>query len=227
MKFVRHMLVAVSGLVLLVTAVGVIGDRPVHAAIAAPVKVVNGPADPVPVRGIVDAHINNATIPVSGQVSVSSLPALSLSNTSSTPLFVDEGNTARAAVGAQCDFDFVADTSTQCQIAAVPDGQILVIETVTCAASAPTGTVMPPIVLSMGATPIGGGAAINLNHRLFLTRTAEPGTAIGLDYYGLTTPVRMYAAANTGVWVSAGMGPIPGNVRPDLACAISGHLVNQ
>ena len=63
---------------------------------------------------------------------------------------------------------------------------------------------------------------MNLNHRLPLTRTAS--ISGGLDYYGFTAQVRMYAAANTGVYVFTNVGT---GIHGDLSCAISGHLTAQ
>ena len=198
MKPVRQMLVVVSGLVLVVVALGVLTGGAVKAAKTDEVKVVNTAAEPVPVG-----------------------------NTSSTPLFVNTGDSTRAAIGAQCDAHFDATGFAQCQIATVPAGQILVIETITCTASVATGTPVVPIVLNMGGPPIGGGAPISLNHRLLLTLAASNGS---LDYYGLTTPVKMYAAGgtggSTGVFVFTGVGPGSANTG-DLGCAISGHMASQ
>jgi hypothetical protein len=215
MRSVRQSLVTALGLAILVAALGVISGAPVGAAKTNEVQVVNTAAQPVP---------------VSGTVAVSSLPAVTLSgtspvsfsNTSSTPLFVDSENSSRAGIGAECDAPFDGTGFAQCQLAAVPAGQILVIETITCAASVATGSQVVPIVLNMGGPPIGGGAPISLNHRLPLTRTATA----GLDYYGLTTPVRMYAAGGTNVFVFAGVGPSTAGVG-DLGCAISGHMAAQ
>jgi hypothetical protein len=231
MRSLKQTLVAVSGLVLLVAALGVISDAPANAAKTNDVTVVNTPAEPVPtvvtntplpVQGTVNAHITNAIVPISGTVAVSSLPAVGISNTSSTPLFVDTGDSARAGIGAACDANYDGSGVAQCTLATVPVGQILVIETITCGASVATGSAVLPIRLAMGAQPIGGGAPFYVFHRLVLTKTD---TLSGLDDYGITTPVRMYVAGGTGVSVnssitsSAGVG--------SLACAISGHMAAQ
>jgi hypothetical protein len=207
-------------LVMLVTAFGVINSAPARAAKLGDVVIINTTAQPVPVSGTVAV----STLPA---VTLSGTSAVSFSNTSSTPLFVDTGDTTRSGIGASCDSSFDSAGFAQCVIATVPAGQILVIETITCSASVATGSQIVPIVLNMGGTPIGGGAPISLNHRLLLTRSATNGS---LDYYGITTPVRMYAAGgtdgSTNVSVFVGVGTSTANVG-DLGCAISGHIVNR
>lgn len=243
MQSIRQMVAAVVGLVVLVAAVGIINGQPARAAKTDEVNVVNTLARPVPtlvtntplpVQGTIDAHITNATVPVSGTVAVSTLPPVTLSgtsqvsfsNTKATPLFVDTDNSTRAAVSAACDAPFNGSGNAQCLLATVPASQTLVIETITCTLSVAIGTPVVPIVLNMGGPPIGGGAPISLNHRLLLTRAATA----GLDYYGLTTPVRMYAAGgnggSTGVYVFTGVGPGSAN-QGGLGCNISGHMVSQ
>jgi len=197
-----------------------------------PVNVTN---TPLPVTGNVNANITNGSVPVSGTVAVSSLPpvtlngasSVSVSNTSAAPLFVDNGYTARTAIGAECDAQFDSSGQVNCSLATVPAGHTLVIETITCAASVATGSPIVPILLNMGGPPIGGGSPISLNHRLLLTKATSIGS---LDYYGLTTPVKMYAAAtaggSTGVSVSMQVGPSTAN-QGDGTCAISGYLVTQ
>jgi hypothetical protein len=245
MQSIRQGLTAAAGLVIVVAALGIIGSEPARAAKTDDVKVVNTLAEPVPtlvtnnplpVAGSVTAHIDNATLPVSGTVAVSSLPAVtlsgtpqvSLSNTSSTPLFVDTGGPTRAAIGSQCFDNFDATGSANCLLATVPANHTLVIETITCTASVANGTPLVPIVLNMGGPPIGGGAPISLNHRLLMTHAAS--ITGGLDYYGLTAQVRMYAAGgnggSTGVSVFVGVGPGSAN-QGGLGCAISGHMASQ
>ncbi len=195
-----------------------------------PVSVVN---TPLPVQGTVNANINNPSFTVTGTVGVSSLPpvtlggtsAVSLSNTKTTPVFVDTDNEARAGIGAQCFAPFDATGTANCLLATVPAGQTLVIETITCTAGVATGSLVVPGVLTMAGAPIGGGGSVNLNHSLFFTKVGTAGT---IDYYSLMSPVKMYAAAawggNTGVYLSVQVGASTANVG-NAACAISGHMV--
>jgi len=191
------------------------------------VSVVN---TPLPVQGTVTATINGTpTVNVNSlpAVQLSGTPNVTLTNTSATPIFVDTGDAARAAIGAQCDAPFDGNGQLNCQLATVPAGHNLVIETITCAAGVATGSQVVPIVLNMGGPPIGGGAPISLNHRLLLTKAASAGS---LEYYGITTPIKMYAAAgqfgSTGVYVSMQVGPSTAN-QGNGGCAISGYLVQQ
>ena len=217
-----------------VITAGTVGASPSLVPIAAapptpaiPVAVVN---TPLPVTGTVNANINGTPT-----VNVNSLPAVQLSGTpnvnlatsSTSPAFVEEGYAARNAASSECDAAFDGNGILNCTLATVPAGHTLVIETITCAVGVATGSQVVPIVLNMGGPPIGGGAPISLNHRLLLTKAASNGS---LDYYGITTPIKMYAAAaafgSTGIGVSMQVGPSTAN-QGNGGCAISGYLVTQ
>jgi hypothetical protein len=226
-------LLALAVIAVFVTT-GTVGASPRLNTVAAaplppsvPVNVVN---TPLPVTGTVNANINGTPT-----VNVASLPAVQINGTASVnvasssalPVFVEEGYSARNAVGSECDAAFDNNGQLNCLLATVPTGHTLVIETITCAIGVASGSQVVPVVLNMGGPPIGGGNPISLNHRLLLTKAASIGS---LDYYGLTTPVKMYAAAtaggSTGVYVSMQVGPGTAN-QGNGECAISGYLVAQ
>src|SRR5438874_2727588 len=103
----------------------IVSPQSAHGAGAAPVTVTN---TPLPIEGAVNANIINASIPVGGTVGVNSLPAISgtvavtslpqvtlsgtsavsISNTSGTPVFADVDGPARRGVGANCSVGFPA-----------------------------------------------------------------------------------------------------------------------
>jgi len=210
MKLVKQILVAASGLALLVVGLYAINGAPASAAATPSVQVVNAPSDPVPVAGVVRVRNNPAN-----------------------PLTADIGN----PVGAQCDQPFDAAGQAGCQITTVPEGQILVIEEITCGVSVLHNAPAWNLLLTMGSPKVPSDTTpglLNLNHRLGLTK----GISIldgspQLDYYGLTDQVRMYAAGgpagsggSTAVWVYAQVGELTANTG-QLACAISGHMLAQ
>lgn len=177
--------------------------------------------------GIAPASAAPARVVTFGNIPQPIKGAVNPSNTSSTPLFVTNAED-KNGIGAQCYQTADASGNAQCLLATVPAGKTLVITTVTCTATVPFGYPLAPIVLNMGGTPIGGGAPISLNHRLLLTpATSIPNT---LQYYGLTTPVKMYAAGasggSTNVYVFGNVGSSP-SVATALGCAISGYMVDQ
>ena len=220
--------------VAVVVTTGTVGASPSLMPIAAapptpsiPVAVTN---TPLAVSGTVNANINGTP-----SVNVNSLPAVQLSGTpnvnlatsSTSPVFVEEGYTARNAVSSECDGSFDGNGILNCTLATVPAGHTLVIETITCAVEVATGSPVVPILLRMGGPPIGGGVPISLNHTLLLTKAASDGT---FDYYGITTPIKMYAAAqtfgSTGVGVGMQVGPSTAN-QGNGGCAMSGYMVAQ
>jgi hypothetical protein len=205
MKFIRQGLVAASGLAILVFVLGVINAAPTNAAATPIVKVVNTPAEPVPVVGAVRVH-----------------------NNSNNPLTVDIAN----PVGAQCFQNFV-DGNADCVIATVPEGQILTVEEITCGVSVLHDTRIGSLLLVMAspAVPPATGL-VNLNHTLVLTR--EFSVLDGSpqhDYYGVTAQVRMYAVGgaigngSTTLFVSAQSGDT-GSIG-QVSCAVSGHMSPQ
>ena len=219
--------------VAVVITTGTLGASPSLVSIAAapptpsiPVNVTN---TPLSVIGTVSANIGTPTVNVNSlpAVQLSGTPNVNLATSPTSPVFVEEGYAARNAASSECDAAFDGNGILNCTLATVPAGHTLVIETITCAAGVATGSQVVPIVLNMGGPPIGGGAPISLNHRLLLTKAASNGS---LDYYGITTPIKMYAAAtafgSTGVGVSMQVGPSTAN-QGNGGCAISGYLATQ
>ena len=202
---------------------------PASAVAPVPVQVTN---TPLPVQGTVNAHINNATVPVSGSVAVSSLPPVQLSgtspvtftNTSSTPLFTENEGAARSAVAATCDFVFTDPPSQlSCQLATVPQAQILVIETVTCRATSPPGVPVGPFSLYVASSAISGGSFYQY-YDLPLRRASSSSSSS--DDYDLISPLRAYALPGTGVSI-IGVGQSSPQLQAGISCTIAGHLVAQ
>jgi hypothetical protein len=208
MKLVKQILVAASGLAVLAVGFYAVNGAPASAAATPSVQVVNAPSDPVPVAGVVRVR-----------------------NNPGNPLTADIGN----PVGAQCDANFDADGQAGCQIASVPEGQILVIEEITCGVSVKHLAPAWNLLLTMGSPKVPPDTGLlNLNHRLGLTKGISVlGGSPELDYYGLTDQVRMYAVGgpaggggSTAVWVYAQVGESTASTG-QLACAISGHMLAQ
>jgi hypothetical protein len=218
-----------------------------------PVSVVNTPLpvqgtvnatitnSPLAVQGSINANITNGSLPVGGTVGVSSLPPVtlsgvspvSLSNSSATPVFVDTWNTARAGVGATCQAFFDASGTAQCTLATIPVGQTLVIESVTCGAAVASGSPVVPIILNVEAPAIGGGGGLlSIAYRLPLTKSASITSGVpALDYYGVATPITLYASANGGtgpapVYMSVQVGSSTANTG-NASCSLSGYVVAQ
>jgi hypothetical protein len=209
MKTIRQLLVAAAAAVLLAAAVDWLTSSPVSAAATPTVKVVNTAAEPVPVAGLVRVRNND-----------------------NHPLMVG----VPTPVGAYCSDD-VRDANgvAECTITSVPEGQILVIEQITCAVSAQHGVPIFAPVLTMASPAVPPSTQLlNLNH--WLVPTFNGSVTDGspqIDYYSLTTQVRMYAsggapgsAASYPVFVSSQLGPLTAGVG-QLYCAISGHLTPQ
>lgn len=204
-----------SGATIAAAMVAVLSAGPVLAAAALPVAVTNVPS--------VNAHLTN--------------PSVTVSNTSSAPLFVQTESTARAGMGSGCfDSDPASTGTLKCQLSSIPAGQILVIETISCVVGVVTGTPFASLVLAVGAPNpnIPGSTRAPLNHWLSMTRTPSLDHN-DLSYYGLITPVRIYAFGDT--LASGGDTPVfvfgtdgtapPTSIAPNLDCALSGHFESQ
>jgi hypothetical protein len=174
----------------------------------------------VPVTGTVSANITNGSVAVS--------------NTKAAPLFVDTGESARAAVGGECNGNFSAGVAA-CTLATVPASQTLVIEMITCRASiVQPSTPFPqlPVLLNVGVPVIGNPAtSYFVSHTLLLTPTSTlTGSSPPFTYFGVMAPMRVYsvspAAGSTAVGVelhAAGQTDGQGGV----VCTFSGYTVIQ
>jgi hypothetical protein len=250
MKKMAKILLIALGFGLVASVLGFLTSTPAPAQNAVPVRVLN---TPLPVQGTVNANVTNAsipvtgtvsaningtpnvnatitnTVPVSGTVAVSSLPAVTLSgtptfnfsNTSATPVFADTDGPARSGVAATCDAPFTGGQVT-CTLTTVPSNKILVIETISCAAQGPIGGDPPNMALNVASIPVAGGLATGFYYHLAMQHiSTTPGFT---DNYGLTSPVTIYAAPGTSVFLT-GTGQ-SGATFNDMVCSISGHLVN-
>jgi hypothetical protein len=191
--------------------------------VISPVKV--GVVNTVPVTGTVNANITNGSVAVS--------------NTKAAPLFVDTGDSARAAVGGECNGAFALASNgagvASCTLATVPAGETLVIETITCRASIvqPSNPYLQlPALLTVGAPTIGNPTSIAaIAHTLLLTPTVTlTGGNPPFTYFGLTAALRAYSASpatgstNVGVELQAGGQT---NGQGGIDCAFSGYTVTQ
>ncbi len=139
-------------------------------------------------------------------------------NSAAEAVPVDEGNTARAGVAAECHA--LTPGPWNCSLGTVPAGKILVIEAVSCFATVPGGAGGAAIVLNMASPGLSGGE-INFNFPMALALSQS--ISGGNDYYRQVVPVRLYAAGGHDVSVLA--APPAGS--HDVGCSIAGHLVNQ
>jgi hypothetical protein len=191
MRAIARILVASVALLAVVSAVGMLTTRAARAAHTSDVRVVNTTGESVP-------------------VTVASAP--------SAPVFADTDGAARAGIGAECDIAFY-NGETQCTLANVPAGSVLVIDMVTCGASVAGGSAFPGVTLLVPSKAIGGGV-YGIYHQLSLAHT---GTIGGTDFFGAATPVRIYAAGGypVNVLANAAAG------SHDVLCTIAGHLVGE
>jgi hypothetical protein len=169
--------------------------------------------------------VNVPSVNVANQVSVSG--SVGVTNTKVAPLFVDTGNSARAAFAATCTAKYDSSGVATCALGSAPAGQILVIETISCNASlvnaaAPDNLLQLPVLLGFDAPALGGGTS-SLIHQLVLTHwLGIADSTPPLDYYALSaTAVRI---TGTNVVVQAQTQP-PQPATTGLTCAISGYAV--
>jgi hypothetical protein len=211
-------------------------SAPASAIAPVPVQVTN---TPLPVQGTVNAHINNTTaLPIAGTVGVSSLPAVqlsgtspvSLSNTATTPIYVDADRAARSGFNAEC-FTGNVDTTAgqaQCALFNIPEGRQVVIESVSCQAELFAGEGPGDVQLIVPNVPLGGGGLTNVHHRLTLTKQAGDST---LDIWAMTTAFRVYGSSPTGFGdqgVYVFFRANPASPPPQgIFCHVSGYLVGQ
>jgi hypothetical protein len=219
------------GLVVLATTAILISTAKLGAAPpppSVPVTVVN---TPLPVQGMVTAQISNTTLPVAGTVSVGNLPAVqavSLSNTATTPLYVDADRSGRNGFGASCFTPAVDPTFGQasCTLATVPAGEEVVIETVSCSADVATGNI-PQIQIIVPSPPLGGGAPLSLNHFLALNRQGGNST---IETWAYSSLLRAYAVSPSGGTTDIGVffrtNPSAAVVE-NAICSISGYVIGQ
>jgi len=217
MRIAKRLTAALLLVPLCALVAAVISPQPARGANVQAVQVTN---TPLPVQ------INNAQVPISGTVAVSSLPAVTLngtpqvsvSTTSSTPLFADAERAARNAVGANCFVYFTTPpTQVSCTLMTVPSGMTLVIETETCRADVDPGGGFGPVVLNL----VPPHSQYYVGYDLALPRINNiPGS----DNYALSAAMRLYADQNTTVSLSAS-GASGVAVIGGISCSIAGYLV--
>jgi hypothetical protein len=224
--------------VAVLTGTGTVGASPhISSLIAAPPP----PSIPVSVTNIplpVNANITNASVPVTGTVAVSSLPAVqlsgtpavSVSNTATTPIYVDTDRPARYAFDASCGTPQIDPVSGQanCVLYTVPEGHTAVIESVACSATASAGKGVGSAVLTI---PFNSGPTIYFP--LALTNQTNNTTGQGLEDWVVTSQVRVYANApstgtsNIGLFfdVNGASLSTPTALLQAVTCTITGYVV--
>jgi len=225
--------------VLVLINTGSVGAQTRHVNIVAaptlptvPVTVSNVP---LPVQGAVNANITNGSVPVTGSVSVNSLPAVQLSgtpavsvtNTATTPVYVDADRAARNGFNASCFTGNVDPVYAQasCTLFTIPPSREVVIESVACTAEVTTGTGPGQASLIVPGIPLGGGLPTAVYYSLAMSKQS---VSPSVDLWSMTTPLRVYAASGSG---SADVGLFfiaQDTAQPQgLTCAVSGYEVGQ
>jgi hypothetical protein len=210
-------------------------------------------AQPAYSQASIPVRVTNTTVPVSGTVNVSSLPAVtlsgtpavqitgtptvqlsgtpavSLSTTPTTPLFVDTDRPARNGFNASCYTGDVDNTYGQasCRLLTIPAGRQVVIESLSCQASLVAGDGPGDVQLILPNIPLGGGPVTNVSHLITLQKQVEVST---FAIWKTTTPFRAYASAPAGGSVGVGLF-FRANYSPSspqgITCAVSGYMVGQ
>lgn len=126
-------------------------------------------------------------------VSITGNPAVSLSNTSKTPIFVDAETAARAPFVMGCFTTAFSSGATTCNLSpAVPAGERFVIETVSAFLSLPSGVKQTDISLG---TPLGE----TLVRYDTVIPVALQGTGGDIDYFAANQQVRLYTDSILGL----------------------------
>jgi hypothetical protein len=220
-RFAKH-LSQTSGLLVLATTLVLVNPGSAGAAPptpSIPVSVVN---TPLPVQGSVTAA-------VTGTVGVSSLPAVNLNTTPTTPLYVDAERPARNGFNVSCFTGNVDPVSGQasCVLLAIPAGRQVVIETISCQAELYAGEGPGDVQLIVPNTPFTPLGPDHVSHFLTLTKQASTPS---LDIWRITTPLRAYGSAPALGSVNIGLFFRANPLRPspqDMTCTISGYMVSQ
>jgi hypothetical protein len=225
--------------VLVVISTGTVGAQSLHlnGLVASPpppsvpVSVVN---TPLPVQGTVMANITNTAVPVTGTVAIGSLPAISLNNTSTSPLFVrDVDNPAQNPVFGSCDLINVPGGGFQsCNISfvtsteyftSVPAGYRLVIESAAGELDLPTGTI--PLEFEVrtslhAGNPVASYTDVILDPRL--VGAANPFT----DLYKVSQQTRIYEDSGVTVVLDT-LTNVPASGQYTAFFTVTGYLVKS
>lgn len=236
MKKMAKILLIGLGFGLVTAVLGLLTSKPTTAQLPpAPLPVVSVKVTntPLPVQGTVNANVTN-TVPVSGTVAVNSLPAISLNNNTTSPLFVrDVDNPARQPVlGAcdliqvsgptfqSCDVHFATDVPAFSGFITIPAGYRLVIEYVSGEVDLPTGTAIPSafgVRSSLGTAPAFSYEDVEFDPRF-------NGTSFGQDVYKIAQQTRIYEDPGANVILSVF---VPYPVTYSAYVQITGYLVSQ
>jgi hypothetical protein len=231
MTKLKSLFLGAACLTLLVFAVSFLTSTPAPAAPpppptpSIPVSVVN-PA--LTVQGTVNANITNGSVPVS----VSSLPAVTLSGTTAVsipsnsafaPLYVEPE--AFAAVnnhGAECEntgpLSPYQNGQNSCSYpVGITLTSILVVDGVSVFAQVPAGTVVQNAFLG----PSGGGGVMPYAY-LVPVKVSTDGTS---DYYVAQSPIKTYFGATAQIGCGITTNPNANTTPFDLHCAVNSHTV--
>jgi hypothetical protein len=223
MKSFSRALIAIFGLVVVVSVVSLVPQKNAVAQNqnTQPVKVVN---TPLPVTGNITGTISgtvaaqqsgawNVGINGTPSVTVSNFPStqpVSISNTSTTPLYVDiaESNPYQST----CQEVLTDTASPTCNLSAVPTGDRLIIESASFLAATTNSSINLQVAGIVGA----GGDVVDV------PMVQSPSTALGHTYSNTVRVVFFVPAGTTPKCVASFDANDPTN---QVRCTVTGHLV--
>jgi hypothetical protein len=194
-----------------------------------PVSVTN---TPLPVTGSVNIGTPTVNVGSLPAVQLSGTPAVTFTNTASTPIYVDTDRPARDSFDATCATSNYDETSGQasCTLFTIPAGAQVVIETVGCTAEVAAGQGPAQADLVVPNIPYGASPASGASEYLFnLAMTKQTNSSSGVDIWGITNQVHIYGGAPTGGGVDIGVflrASLPNLSPPQgMFCSMSGYVV--
>jgi len=175
-------------------------------------------APPPPPPPSIPVTVINSPLPVQGTVAVSSMPAIPLSNTATTPVYVrDVDNSALQPFVRECLLDALnisGGSFPSCQMAGPPAGKRFVIESISAELELSSGS--KPSLLVLEYVSGGQGAEVFLP-ATFLN--SNPFYSFP-DHYVVSQEVRLYADSQPMVFNVNITDNNPGAVN----VTVSGHL---
>jgi hypothetical protein len=182
---------------------------------------VSRPAPAAPPPSSTPVTVTNTPLPVQGTVAVSSLPAIPLSNTNATPLYVrDVDNSAQQPFSQSCQldaFNVASGSFPSCQFAGPPAGKRFVIESVSADLALTSGSKPNVLVLTYAS---GGGGAEVFFPATFMN--SNPFFSFP-DHYVISQQVKLYADGGQGLSFNVN---ITDSGSGTISACLAGHLVN-
>jgi hypothetical protein len=193
-----------------------------------PVMVNNFPAGQT-VSGTVAVSNFPATQPVSGTVTanITGTPAVTLSSTASTPVFVDANGPARSPAFGSCSAPTGVFGDAGCNltinsttVTTVPSGEVLVTDTVSVLISLATGSKVGRGVELFGNLAPGEDT---LAQHIFVPPTLTATNYVSSDSYQFAGPVTLYVSA--GKELRCLISTTDTSQSGQISCFFTGHLV--